>query len=57
MATVFLSSRLLNFYCISHSQKFIPNFIIYFILLYNGSPIGWCRPTEQTVTKYRRQQR
>ena len=26
-------------------------------MLDNGSPIGWCRPTEQTVTKYRQQQR
>lgn len=26
-------------------------------MLDNGSPMGWCRPTEQTVTKYRQQQR
>ena len=26
-------------------------------MLHNGSPIGWCRSTEQTVTKYRQQQR
>ena len=33
MMTVFLSSRLFNFYCISNSQKFIPNFIIYFTFI------------------------
>ena len=33
MATVFLYSRLFNFYFISNSQKFIPNFIIYFIFI------------------------
>ena len=58
-------SRLPNFYCISNSQKFIQIllFILFLLMnismrmLDNGSPMGWCRPTEQTVTKYRQQQR